>query len=456
MAEKMRQIRLKSKEERRFKQGHPWVYSNELQEVPKGMEPGELVSLHDAGGNFCAFGFGNPASLISFRELSRNPEEPGISSSGVESRFFLDRFRTAWNFRKSWFHNRQSMRLIYGEADGLSGLIIDRFCEPERTVYVVQPHSAGMDRCLSAIVEAIRSLSVTHGDPEQGWIILRRDASSREREGLTRDPVRVLRLRDGVEETDPASLGALKSFRFAVPGVMGSTLELSADLVSGQKTGFFFDQLQNIRLLETLLLRKWRLEAIGVRKETKILDLCSYVGQWGTHLLQVLAERRALPAVITCVDASEPALRFAEKNLKEAARQLGISDSIRVECIKADVLDPIHGLEEGGYDVVIADPPAFIKNRKSIPQGKQAYASLFQTAISRVRPGGLVACCSCSQLLSNEDFFEVLGKATRRSKRPVRWIAQGAPSIDHFSRLEFQEGHYLKCQIAQVGETFTG
>ncbi len=453
MAEKMRQIRLKSKEERRFKQGHPWVYSNELQEVPKGMEPGELVSLHDAGGIFCAYGFGHPGSLISFRELSRDAQAPGIAPTGVESRFFLERFRVAWAFRKSWFQNRQSMRLIYGEADGLSGLVIDRFCNSEQTVYVIQPHSAGMDRSLPVIMEAILKLGVENSESRQGWIVLRRDASSREREGLTREPVRVVRLSDGQDEVDASVLDSLRSFRFSVPGVMGSTLDLSADLLSGQKTGFFFDQLQNIRLLETLLLRKWRLEGAGARKETRILDLCSYVGQWGTHLLQVLAERQALPAVITCVDASEPALRFAEKNLKEAAKQLGIADRVRVECVKADVLDPIHGLHEGGYDVVIADPPAFIKNRKSIPQGKQAYASLFQTALMRARPGGLVACCSCSQLLSNEDFFEVLGKATRRSKRTVRWIAQGAPSIDHFSRLEFQEGHYLKCQIAQVAES---
>lgn len=452
MAEKMRQIRLKSKEERRFKQGHPWVYSNELQEVPRGMEPGELLSLHDAAGNFCAYGFGHPGSLISFRELSRDAQEPGITQGGVSSVFFLGKFKVAWSFRKSWFQVRQSMRLVYGEADGLSGLIIDRFCNPEQTVYVVQPHSAGMDRHLPAIVEAIVQLAIDAGEPAQGWIVLRRDASSREREGLTREPVRVLQLRDGSDATDPVALETLKSFRFSVPGVMGSTLDLSSDLVSGQKTGFFFDQLQNIRLLETLLLRKWRLEEAGGRKETRILDLCSYVGQWGTHLLQVLAERKALPALITCVDASEPALRFAEKNLKDAARKMGISDLVRVECIKADVLDPLQGLHEGGYDVVIADPPAFIKNRKSIPQGKQAYVSLFQTALTRARPGGLVACCSCSQLLSNEDFFEVLGKATRRSKRSVRWIAQGAPSIDHFSRLEFQEGHYLKCQIAQVGE----
>lgn len=458
MAQKIRMIRLKSKEERRFKQGHPWVYSNELQEIPKGLQAGELVSLGDAGGVFLATGFAHPGSLIAFRELSRDPEEPGISESGPGPSFFLERFRSALRFRKSWFQNGQSMRFIYGEADGLSGLVVDRFCGEKSLVYVVQPHSAGMDRSLPAILDALRLLnqeeSASSDSPAGVFAILRRDASSREREGLVKEPVRVVNLASGEPQE---ALEAFQRFRFRVPGVMGTQLFLSADLITGQKTGFFFDQLQNIRTLETLLLRKLRHEAHPGQKtassEFRILDLCSYVGQWGTHLLQVLSEREALPASVTCVDASESALRFARENLSSMSQELGIEKKVRVETIKGDVLESHPELPIEGYDVVIADPPAFIKNRKSLPQGKQAYASLFQTAISRVKPGGMVVCCSCSQLLSHEDMIEVLGKATRRSKRTVRWLVQGSPSLDHFSRLEFQEGHYLKCWIAQVGET---
>ena len=238
---------------------------------------------------------------------------------------------------------------------------------------------------------------------------------------------------------------------------MGTSLELKTDLVSGQKTGFFFDQLQNIRLLETILLRKLKLDQTSKNAKTEkkayqILDLCSYVGQWSVHLTQTLMEREALPLEITCVDSSENALKTAKSNIEAFAKLHQIEKQVQVQTLKQDVLQSMSGFQNHHYDLVIADPPAFIKNRKSIPQGKQAYAQLFQTAIEKTAPGGLVVCCSCSQLLSHEDFNEALGKATRRSKRRVRWLLEGSPSFDHFTRLEFQEGHYLKCFIGQVEE----
>ena len=240
-------------------------------------------------------------------------------------------------------------------------------------------------------------------------------------------------------------------------GIMGSSLSLSADLISGQKTGFFFDQLQNIRLLETLLLRKTRNDRVsatgkGAKGTYRVLDLCSYVGQWSAHLLQTLSEREIIPAEFTCVDASASALEFARSNLESSATSFGVQEKIKVVTVKTDVLESLPGVQDQGYSIVIADPPAFIKNRKSIPQGKQAYAQLFQSAIEKTEKGGLVVCCSCSQLLSHEDFIEVLSKASRRSRRTVRWLAQGAPSFDHFTNLSFQEGHYLKCYIGQVDE----
>jgi 23S rRNA (cytosine1962-C5)-methyltransferase len=446
MSGSFKKIRLKSKEERRFRQGHPWVFSNELQDSPKQLGMGEVVELHDAGGQFLAYGFSNPHSLITFRELSRDFAEAGVRPEGVQAEFFLARFREALRFRKSWFGDDLSFRLVYGEADGLSGLIIDRFSGEQGLIYVVQPHSAGMDCNLDSILQALRQL-----EPGRGGRIalLRCDASSREKEGITRVPVRGVNL----ENLSPlVELESLKRVRFRVSGIMGSVLSLTADLVSGQKTGFFFDQLQNIRLLETLLLRKLRNDR-GSRPTSgsfAVLDLCSYVGQWSAHLVQPLTERESLPAEFVCVDASEPALLLARENILDSAKSAGVPSKVSVRTVKADVLEPLPEISDRGYDVVIADPPAFIKNRKSLPQGKQAYAQLFQTAIAKARSGGLVVCCSCSQLLSPEDFKEVLGKASRRSGRKVRWIAEGAPSVDHFMRLEFQEGHYLKCRIAQV------
>ncbi len=449
--QKMKSVRLRAKEERRFKQGHPWVFSNELQESPKALQVGEVIELCDAGGVFLAYGFANPHSLISFRELSRNRSEAGLAPGHVDSSFFLKKIEQAWSFRKSWFPLTQSFRLVYGEADGLSGLIIDRFAGRSSVVYVVQPHAAGMDANLDSILSALGELSFEKPGTKR-FAVLRRDASSREREGLAKEPVRVVAIpgKKDVVETEP-----FRDFRFVVSGIMGSELELSCDLIGGQKTGFFFDQLQNIRLLETLLLRKLRNER-GAKapgeKTFRVLDLCSYAGQWSAHLLQTLSEREMLPAEFTCVDASEPALGFASRNLLAVSEAMGVAGKVRVEPVKADVLREMPGIEARRHDVVIADPPAFIKNRKSIPQGKQAYVQLFGTAIEKTAPGGLVVFCSCSQLLSREDFLEVIAKAGRRSKRTVRFLAEGSPSFDHFSRPEFGEGQYLKCLIAQVEE----
>jgi 23S rRNA (cytosine1962-C5)-methyltransferase len=450
MSEVFPKIRLKAKEERRFRQGHPWVYSNELQDSPKPLGMGDVVELHDSGGAFLAYGFANPGSLISFRELSRTRGEPGVLPGGVGAEFFLNRFQEALRYRRGWFGSEQSFRLVYGEADGLSGLIIDRFNCQKGLIYVVQPHAAGMDRNLDSILKALSELEKdsTSGSPVR-LAIMRRDASSREKEGIPREPSIGYDL-NGLSPLP--DLEGLRQVRFRVPGIMGSMIELSADLVSGQKTGFFFDQLQNIRLLETLLLRKLRNDRSSRTPGLaySVLDLCSYVGQWSAHLVQPFVEREALPLELICVDASEPALRLARENVEATASDSGASAKVSVRTLKADVLEPMSGIADRSFDVVIADPPAFIKSRKSIPQGKQAYVQLFQIAIAKVRPGGLVVCCSCSQLLSPEDFREVLGKASRRSGRKVRWIAEGAPSVDHFLRLEFQEGHYLKCRIAQV------
>jgi 23S rRNA (cytosine1962-C5)-methyltransferase len=432
----LKKIRLKSKEERRFKQGHPWVFSNELQESPKALEVGELVELCDAGGAFLAFGFGNPNSLISFRELSRDQSTKHIQDGKLLASFFVERFDKALKFRTTWFSLSESFRMIYGEADGLSGLIIDRFVGPKQVVYVIQPHASGMDKNVQLIRQALKTVSERIED-HYAHIILRKDAGSREKEGLEKETPEVLKI-DGTPAA-PEFLEKLSSFAFRVPNEYGAELTLSADLISGQKTGFFFDQLQNIKRLESVILQKLKLHPV---KNYKVLDLCAYVGQWGAHLERALATTPTGHLSYIAVDVSGKALSFVKQNVK--------ATHVSVEDVKADVLEPIEKLEGRTFDLVIADPPAFIKNRKSIPEGKQAYVKLFQTAIEKTAPGGIVIACSCSQLLSHEDFLETLGKATRRSKRNVRWLTQGSPSFDHFARLDFQEGHYLKSFIGQV------
>jgi 23S rRNA (cytosine1962-C5)-methyltransferase len=442
----MKHWRLKSKEERRFKQGHPWVYSNELQESPKGVQPGELLRLDDAGGNFLAYGFGNPSSLIAFRAISRQAREDGDANEILQT-ILQNNLKSALEFRLQWFSPGQSFRMVYGENDDLPGLVIDRYAGKKEVVYVVQPHSAGMDHQLPLITETLAAISKALDESADTKVVYRRDAGSREREGLSKEPTEVRFLHTGktVESHDP-----YREFTFQLQSVMNREVGMTVDLVTGQKTGFFFDQAHNAKLVQILLLRKlryWHSPAMKAGK-MKMLDLCSYVGQWSVQLAQVFMEK-GLPLEITAVDASDTALKFAERNVRQNTIEQG-ADGIRFHRLKADVLEPMPTLKDRDYEVVIADPPAFIKNRKSIPQGKHAYAQLFTTAIQKTAKDGMVVCCSCSQLLSREDMKECLQKAARRSGRKVRWIAEGSPSQDHFLRSEFEEGHYLKAWIGQV------
>jgi len=441
----MKHWRLKSKEERRFKQGHPWVYSNELQDSPKGVQPGELLELNDAGGAFLAYGFGNPSSLIAFRAISRQKNDAASADELLKS-ILQNNIKRAFEFRLQWFSLSQSFRLVYGENDDLPGLVIDRYVGKE-VIYVVQPHSAGMDHQLALITSTLAEVSKSLDESSEAKVIYRRDAGSREREGLAKEATEVMFLQSG-KKVD--SHDSYREFAFQLQSVMNREVTMTVDLISGQKTGFFFDQAHNVKLMQILLLRKLRYDHALLQKKgvMKMLDLCSYVGQWSVQLAQVFMEK-GLPLQITAVDASDTALKFAEMNVRKNTIEKG-SNEIQFHRLKSDVLEPMPSLKDADFEVVIADPPAFIKNRKSIPQGKHAYVQLFTTAIQKTAKGGMVVCCSCSQNLSGEDMKECLQKAARRSGRSVRWIAQGSPSMDHFMKAEFEEGHYLKSWIGCV------
>jgi 23S rRNA (cytosine1962-C5)-methyltransferase len=438
----MKTWRLKSKEERRFKQGHPWVYSNELQESPKGVQLGEWVELRDAGGAFLAFGFGNPHSLIAFRTLSRKPlfDSKEVDEHKVDAHIqkLLDQ---ALTHRLDWFQPDQSFRWIYGEVDSLPGLVVDRFVGQQQTVYVVQPNSSGMNLRVDRLVQGILAVHSKRFEKSKAVIVLRRDSGSREREGLDKMPT--------VMVPEISDVSAYQSFEFKVPAVSGDgSILMKADLIGGQKTGYFFDQLENVRWVAQLLNRKR-----SRTHDLKILDLCSYVGQWSTQLVNSILQTRPTTQIeVTCVDASDAALTFAESNIQANSGSAFQHGSLRIKRMKTDVFEPMPSIPHQSYDVVIADPPALIKSRKVIPQGKQAYGQLMEQAILRTKMGGLVVCCSCSQLLSDQDFIELLGKAARRSNRTVRWLASGTPSLDHPARFDFQEGAYLKVWIGQVSE----
>jgi len=408
---------LKSKNEKRFKQGHPWVFSNELSQTPKGIEPGDPIELRDAGGEFLAYGFGNPHSLIAFRAVTRQKDERDIFAPT----FIQKTLAQALKLRESQGYLHASFRWIFGEADGLPGLILDRYLTTDdKNVFVMQAQTAGAQKMISSIVEVLSQESKTFFGASSFTLILKNNASSRKLEGLeVMHEAEVLKKEEGLNITDLEVW--LKSSH-----QKEGKLPLSADFLKGQKTGLFLDQSYNIELF----LSRFQFK----KQNIKILDLCSYVGHWSAQLGKGLSHLK--PEVTLC-DASEQALSFAKRNLKK----------LNIECItkKMDVLTEINQLKEASYDIVICDPPALIKGRKNIPQGKKAYFKLNQSAMKLLTPYGVLVSCSCSGILEEKEFETLMQQAALSTKMAFSFVARGGQSGDHPLLLEFPEGRYLKC-----------
>ena len=415
---------LKKGSEKKFRSGHPWVFSNELAQSPKGIVPGELIELRDFQGNFLARGYGHPNSLISFRTLARN------SDSRVDVEFFRDRLLQASRLRKLSGVFEWSHRLCFAEGDYIPGLVIDRFrLENDGQVFVLQSSTAGMDRLLPSVLESLELLvEAESGDWTKTSIVVANDSKSRAMEGIAVEAKRVHRAGEGFDPVR-AKLIAEPS----LPGLKPVTFE--ADLIGGQKTGFFLDQRFNIQLTSKSLANLAR-----ERKDIRILDLCCYIGQWGSHLSNVVTSLGGRAEVV-CVDASVKALELAARNVEAHG---GVAKTV-----KADVLEAMDQFDKKSFDVVICDPPAFIKKKKDLPTGSQAYYKLNREAIRKTTSGGLFVSCSCSGLFTEEDFRSMLARVSA-STGETRWIARGGHSPDHPQRPEFPQGTYLKGWIGVV------
>lgn len=433
----MKVWRLKKDHDRRIRQFHPWVFSNELADSPKGVTPGESIELRDFKDQFLARGYGNFHSLIAFRALSFDPMvlDPSTEDEVVKKLVEAFAMRVKLGYTKS-------MRLCFSETDELPGLIIDYYllkgAKPAHA-FVIQLSTAGMQRIFTNAARIIEKLVVkltaeklTSVTWDQTEIVLRNDLVVRKLEGLAYEQPLILKNVDGI------NLAKTEIILKASAGTKESdTIAMTVDLVEGQKTGFFLDQVQNIDLVVHHL-EKWILnnfEVLQKQEFIRILDLCCYVGHWSAQL-SYLIKKHGLKAEVTVVDVSQEALDMAKANAeKEGA--LVISK-------KMDVLEHLPNLNSRSYDIVIADPPAFIKNKKDIPTGKHAYFKINQQAFRLCTETGFVVSCSCSGLLTEDDFRDSLKKAQSRSMRKVFTIARGGPAVDHPLVHQFTEGHYLK------------
>lgn len=422
--------RLRQGADRRIRAGHPWIFSNELSESPKGHTPGAPVVLLDSKGGFLASGYGNPHSLIAFRALNY---DSGITDPTTQD-FLVERVLKTWWQRKS-LGFEASFRLCYGEGDFCPGLVIDRYLVHQGSeqiqVLAVQILTAGIDRALAkspGFFEELIEDSVKRKLQPFGWdktaIVIRNDVNVRKLEGMQIEPAKVLKAVEGFD---------LSNAQIEIAnGVLMST-----DLIEGQKTGFFLDQAYNIGLVCE------RLKTMTFpENKVRILDLCCYVGQWSSQITKVLKER-GLEVEITVADVSETALAFAKTNVERQK-----ADIVNVR--EMDVMKDLGSLPDRYFDVVIADPPAFIKAKKDVPTGRAAYLKLNSHAFKLVRRGGLVVSCSCSGLFEETEMMDVLRKAIQRGEHESRCVLHGGHSPDHPVLLSFNEGFYLKMFVHHV------
>ncbi len=434
--------RLRQGLEKKFSKGHPWIFSNDLDQSPKGHPPGAFVELRDSRDQFLAFGYGNPATLIAFRALSRVPVVSVLE-------LLKEIFAKAARARSVTEVDRFSHRMGFGEADGLPGIIIDRYLTTKPSaaqVFVVQSSTAGGDQLLPDIKQALLDFPgrarafAGKGQELPGIIVLAQDSSSRAMEGLSKLERECL-LPAGFSSEQFDGRRATIAVQIGESVARDAFVEYDVDFIDGQKTGFFLDQRLNVRLSWPMVSQLAK-SCADEGRPLRVLDLFCYVGQWSVQIAHAVKAAGA-KAEITIADASASALDLASRNVE----RVGVG---QVVVKKSDILSEISQYPVGAYDVVICDPPAFIKKKKDHPTGRAAYLKLNREALKRVKSDGLFVSCSCSGLFLDAEFDEMLSDAKRLSGREVLWVARGGHGEDHPSRSEFPQGRYLKGSVGIV------
>ncbi|MCW5590434.1 MAG: class I SAM-dependent rRNA methyltransferase [Legionellales bacterium] len=384
------QLILKKSEHKRILAGHLWVYSNEVDTQKsslKQFQPGDLVDIFNQENRFIATAYINPHNLLTARVLTTLP------NTTIDHCFFLQRLQVAFAKRQSLF-NQPYYRLVFGESDFLPGVVVDRFND----VIVVQISTAGMEALKEYLVAAIDELL------NPNIIILKNDAKSREQEGL------------------PCYVEFCKGNSIDEISLIENEVSFIVPATSGQKTGWFFDHRNNRALLQK------------IAKDKKVLDVFSYVGGWGIQAAMFGAKQ------CVCVDSSEPALTYLQKN----AALNHIEN--KISTINDDAFKALSTLQSQGekFDVIIVDPPAFIKKRKDIPAGEKAYQRINELALALLNPQGFLLSASCSMLLPEHRLRELLARASHKTARHLSILQSLHQGFDHPVHFNIPETNYLK------------
>lgn len=393
-------VTLKKGEGRTVKAGGMWIYDNEIDSVMGSFSDGDIVLVHDFDGYPMGKGYINRASKIRVRLLTRD------ESVEIDEAFFEKRLQNAWEYRKKTV-DTSSCRIVFGEADFLPGIVIDKFSD----VLVVQSLALGIDRYKELIVDLLKEILEKDGIHIRG-VYERSDVKVRKQEGM---------------ELYKGFIG--EPFDTDVE-IVENGVHYMVDVKDGQKTGFFLDQKYNRLAIQKLC------------KGARVLDCFTHTGSFA------LNAGIAGAAEVTGVDASELAVQQAAKN----AALNGLTGSVKFIC--EDVFELLPALEKAGekYDVVILDPPAFTKSRNSIKNATKGYREINLRAMKLVKNGGYLATCSCSHFMSYELFTKIINQAAHNVHKRLRQVEFRTQAPDHPILWAADESYYLKFYIFQVVE----
>lgn len=384
---------LKKKISRRVGEGHPWIFANEVNTVEGDVNAGDIAEVFTHDKKFIGKGYVNPRSQILVRLLTRDRSEV------INEDFFYKRLEQAWQYRKQLGYI-ENCRLIFGEADLLPQLVIDKFNDH----FVIQTLAYGIDVWKPAIVQALEKIFKPKG------IYERNDVPVRELEGL------------------PQHKGFLSAPFDTKITIRENGLQFLVDIENGQKTGYFLDQQDNRRAIQHIV------------KGADVLGAFTYTGTFEIHAAHYGARS------VLGLDISESAVEQANSN----AALNGYDKICRFECMNA--FDVLKGWAKEGrqYDVVMLDPPSFAKTRDNIQKAITGYKEINLRGIKLVKPGGFLVTSSCTNLIKPELFLEIIGLAAKDARRKLRQVVFLAQSADHPIVWEWENTQYLKFLIVQV------
>lgn len=377
----------------RLESGHPWVFQSEIDRIEGDFQPGDIVDVFNHRSRLIGRGYINPRSQIIVRILTREQEE-------INREFFVKRIAAAWKHRQRFLHEPNYCRLIFGEADFLPALIVDKFGD----YLVVQTLALGIDIHKETIISILDEMFQPAG------IYERNDVPVRKLEGLD--------LRKGFLKGNFPTLLQVEENGFP----------FYADIENGQKTGFFYDQRENRQLLKSFA------------TDAEVLDCFCHTGSFAIHAARYGAKS------VRAIDISDLAVEVARKN----AELNGVSDICQFEV--ANVFDVLRSLteEKRQYDVVILDPPAFTKSRSALEGAVRGYKEINLRGLKLVRPGGFLITCSCSYHMDRELFKEIIIDAAKDARRTIREIEYRTQAKDHPILPAADETHYLKFLAVEV------